>query len=163
MLMFQTLEFRPFTALVFLSCLALAVAGGAQTKGKAEETQKPPKKSAAALKAEENYKTLCQACHLADGKGLTPDMSFTDGQWKHGSSPDAIAKTIREGVKGTLMLPFKDKFSAEEIAELAKLVKAFDPKKPAAGTKKLPQPQPQASLRAPILERAAMGPREREQ
>ncbi len=128
--MFRPVNRPTFAALVFLSVLALAVAGRAQTKGKAAETPKAPKKSAAALKAEENYKTTCQACHLADGKGLTPDMSFTDGQWKHGSTIDALAKTIREGVKGTLMLPFKDKLSEAEIVELAKLVKAFDPKKP---------------------------------
>ena len=115
--------------MVFLSALALAVAGRAQTKGKAED--KAPRKPAAALKAEETYKTTCQVCHLADGKGLTPDMSFTDGQWKHGATVEALAKTIRDGVKGTLMLPFKDKLSDAEIVELAKLVKAFEPKKPA--------------------------------
>jgi cytochrome c553 len=149
-----------FATVVFLSALALAVAGRAQTQEKAAETPKAPKKSAAALKAEETYKTTCQVCHLADGKGLTPDMSFTDGQWKHGSTVDALAKTIREGVKGTLMLPFKDKLSEAEIVELAKLVQAFEPKKPAA--KKRPRPQPRASLRAPRLQRAGVGPRERE-
>jgi cytochrome c oxidase subunit II len=121
--------------IVLAGCLAAAVAARAQTKGRADET-KAPKKSAAALKADENYKASCQACHLADGKGLIPDMSFLDGQWKHGSTPQAIAKTIREGVKGTLMLPFKDKLSEEEIVELAKLVKAFEPKKPAGKTTK---------------------------
>jgi mono/diheme cytochrome c family protein len=115
--------------LVCATCLAFAVSARAQTTGKAGETAKTQKKSAAALKAEETYKMLCQTCHLADGKGLTPDMSFTDGQWKHGSTPDALAKTIREGVKGTLMLPFKDKLSEQEIAELAKLVKSFEPEK----------------------------------
>ena len=116
-------------------CVVAAVAVRAQTKEK-PESQKAPKKSAAALKAEENYQTVCQVCHLPDGKGLIPDMSFIDGVWKHGSTPAAIAKTIREGAPGTLMLPFKDKFSEQEIQELAKLVKAFDPKKPAATTKK---------------------------
>lgn len=126
---------RPALALiVVVFCLAAAVAVRAQTKDKVDP--KAPKKSAAALKAEENYKTVCQVCHLADGKGLTPDMSFNDGVWKHGATTQAISKTIREGVKGTLMLPFKDKFSEQEIQELAKLVKAFDPKKPAAKTKK---------------------------
>ncbi len=72
----------------------------------------------------------------ADGRGMIPDMSLNDGVWKHGNTTQAIAKTIREGVPGTLMLPFKDKFSEEEIQELAKFVKAFDPKKPAAKTKK---------------------------
>jgi mono/diheme cytochrome c family protein len=115
--------------LICVACLAVAVSARAQTTGKAGETAKTQKKSAAALKAEENYKMLCLTCHLADGKGLTPDMSFNDGQWKHGSTPEALAKTIREGVKGTLMLPFKDKLTEPEIAELAKLVKSFEPEK----------------------------------
>jgi mono/diheme cytochrome c family protein len=149
--------------IVLAGCLAAAVAARAQTKGKADETDKAPKKSAAALKADENYKASCQACHLADGKGLIPDMSFLDGQWKHGSTPQAIAKTIREGVKGTLMLPFKDKLSEEEIVELAKLVKAFEPKSAPAKTKKRPRPQARASLRVPSLQRAGVGPRERQQ
>ena len=121
--------------IVVFSCLLAAVSVRAQTKEKPADP-KAPKKSAAALKAEETYKTVCQVCHLADGKGLIPDMSLNDGVWKHGSTTQAIAKTIKEGVKGTLMVPFKDKFSDEEIQELAKLVKAFDPKKPAAKTKK---------------------------
>lgn len=119
-----------------LACLVATAAVRAQTKEKPPETAKTAKKTAAALKAEENFKTVCQVCHLADGKGLTPDMSLNDGTWKHGPTTQAIAKTIREGVQGTLMLPFKDKFSEEEIQELAKLVKAFDPKKPAAKAKK---------------------------
>ncbi len=122
--------------LALAGCLAAAVAMSAQTKPKTDAAQQPAKKSAAALKAEENYKATCLACHLADGKGLTPDMSFTDGHWKHGATTQAIAKTIREGVAGTLMLPFKDKFSEQEILELAKLVKTFDPKTPPAKTKK---------------------------
>jgi cytochrome c553 len=127
---------KPAALVVVFSCFVAAVAVRAQTKEKPEESHKAPKKSAAALKAEENYKTVCQVCHLADGKGLIPDMSFIDGVWKHGSTTAAIAKTIREGAPGTLMLPFKDKFSEAEIQELAKLVKAFEPKKPAAKTKK---------------------------
>jgi mono/diheme cytochrome c family protein len=118
-----------YILLVWAACAALAIGVRAQTKPKPDD--KLPKKSAAALKAEDNYKATCQVCHLVDGKGLTPDMSFTDGQWKHGSTTAAISKTIKEGVKGTLMLPFKDKFTDAEILELAKLVKAFEPKQPA--------------------------------
>lgn len=133
--MFRTHN-RPALALIVLfSCLITAVAVRAQTKEKPADP-KAPKKSPAALKAEETYKTVCQVCHLADGKGLIPDMCLNDGVWKHGGTTQAIAKTIREGVPSTLMLPFKDKFSEAEIQELAKFVKTFEPKKPAAKTKK---------------------------
>lgn len=121
-------------------CLAAAVAAGAQTKtkttpkapaaktGKADAAEKPGKKSAAAEKAAEGYKTICQTCHLADGKGLTPDMSFNDGVWKHGTTTAAMAKVITDGVPGTVMLSYKDRFSREEILELVKIVRSFDPK-----------------------------------
>jgi mono/diheme cytochrome c family protein len=126
----------PVSACVLLSAsLAAAVAANAQTKPKtapkstaAPKEKEPAKKSADAEKAEEGYKTVCQACHLADGKGLTPDMSFTDGVWKHGTTTEAMAKVIAEGVPGTVMLPYKDRFTKEEILELVKIVRSFDPK-----------------------------------
>lgn len=110
--------------------LTMAIAVNGQTKKPAPPPKAPDKaeKSEAAKKAEETYKTVCQACHLEDGKGLTPDMSFTDGVWKHGTTVQDHAKIIEDGVPNTVMLPFKDKLTKEEIQELAKLVHAFDPK-----------------------------------
>ena len=100
----------------------------AQEKPKTDAAAKTPTKTDAALKAEETYKTVCLVCHLADGKGLIPDMSFSDGVWKHGSKTEDVVKIITDGAPGTLMLAFKDKFTKEEIAELAKIVRSFDPK-----------------------------------
>lgn len=120
---------RPTLVLiVLLGSLALAVGVRAQEEPKPDAVPKGPKKTAAALKAEENYKTICVVCHLADGKGLIPDMSFTDGVWKHGSKPEDVIKIITDGAPGTLMVAFKDKFTKDEIAELAKMVRGFDPK-----------------------------------
>ena len=94
----------------------------------AQKTPAPSAKAPAAPKvsAEENYKTTCALCHGLDGNAAIKEMNFADGEWKHGSTIAAIAKTITEGVKGTAMLPFGDKFSKEEILELAKYVRAFD-------------------------------------
>jgi mono/diheme cytochrome c family protein len=93
-----------------------------------------PKTTAAQEKALENYRTICQPCHGPEGNALIKEMSLADGEWKHGATPQAVAKSISEGVKGTAMVGFKSKFSREEIAELAKLVRSFDPKlKSAAG------------------------------
>ncbi|MCA1561347.1 MAG: cytochrome c [Acidobacteria bacterium] len=82
--------------------------------------------SKAAAKAEENYRTTCQPCHGVQGAGVLPLMSLSDGEWKHGSGVQEIAKTISAGVKGTAMLPFKDKFTRAEILELARLVRSYD-------------------------------------
>ena len=61
--------------------------------------------------AEENYKATCQPCHMADGNAALKPMNFADGEWKHGTTPQALAKVIAEGVPGTAMMPFKTRFS----------------------------------------------------
>ena len=53
-------------------------------------------------------------------------MNFADGKWKHGSSVKEVAATITNGVQGTAMMPFKTRFSEQEILALAKYVRAFD-------------------------------------
>jgi mono/diheme cytochrome c family protein len=77
---------------------------------------------------EENYKATCQPCHMADGNAALKPMNFADGEWKHGTSPQALAKVIAEGVPGTAMMPFKTRFSEKEILDLARYVRKFDPK-----------------------------------
>ena len=54
--------------------------------------------------------------------------AFVNRPWKHGTTEAEMVKTISDGVKGTMMLPFKDKLQPEEIAGLAALVRSFDPK-----------------------------------
>jgi mono/diheme cytochrome c family protein len=91
--------------------------------------QKPPAKpTPGQQKALKTYETVCQPCHGPKGDSPMPMMSLADGEWAHGSSTREIAKTIAEGVPGTAMLPNKDKFTKEEILDLARLVRSFDPK-----------------------------------
>jgi mono/diheme cytochrome c family protein len=107
--------------------LALTATAGAQT-------------AATGKTAEENYKATCQPCHMADGNAALKPMNFADGEWKHGTTAQALAKVISEGVPGTAMMPFKTRFSQQEILALAKYVRRFDPKlkSTAAATKKKP-------------------------
>jgi mono/diheme cytochrome c family protein len=123
-------ESNAFGALMFrvllVGLLSTTVAyAGAQTKPGSKSKAPATTPSAAAEKALETYKTVCAICHGLNGKGLAPDQDLTDAKWKHGSSTAAIAKTIKEGVKGTTMQGFGDKYSDAEIQELAKLVKSF--------------------------------------
>ena len=94
------------------------------------QTQKPPagKTTPGQAKALKNYTATCQPCHGPGGKSPMPTMSLVDADWKQGSSTTQIAKTIAEGIPGTAMLPNKEKFTEEEILELAKLVRTFDPR-----------------------------------
>ena len=118
------------TALIVCSLFA-AVAIAQQTEP--PKQKQPPKQdskrlSPAAEKAREQYSFNCQPCHGPDGKGLLPGTDLTTGKWKHGSTLAAIAKTIREGIPGTVMEPNKDRLSEAEILELARLVRSFDTK-----------------------------------
>jgi mono/diheme cytochrome c family protein len=110
---------RPTTSLLLgatvgLLAAALLVPPLARGQAKADT-------AAAAL-----YKSKCLMCHGANGDSKLPGLAFTDGKWKHGASVKEIAAAIADGVKGTAMLPFKGKLTAEEIESLARFVRAYD-------------------------------------
>ena len=75
---------------------------------------------------EELYKQACQACHMADGNAALEPMNFADGKWRHGTTVKELSKVISDGVPGTAMMPFKTRFTQEEIVALAKYVRTFD-------------------------------------
>ena len=119
--------------------LGLAIVRAQEPKQPAKPAAKPApagKVTPGQLKAQENYQKTCQPCHGPEGKSALPGMTLADGVWTHGASLDEIAKTISEGVPKTVMLPNKEKFTPEEIRELAKLVRSFDPKLGKAPPKK---------------------------
>ena len=62
-------------------------------------------------------------------------MNFADGKWKHGSTPKQSRQVITNGVPGTAMMSFKERFSEQEILALAKYVRAFDKTHKAAPAK----------------------------
>lgn len=72
------------------------------------------------------YRARCQSCHMADGNSPLERLNFVDGKWAHGSKPEEVARVISEGVPGSAMLPFKDRFTKEQIADLAAYVRSFD-------------------------------------
>lgn len=111
-------------SLLVLSFL-VAAAGTAGAQAPAGGTQS----------TEELYKSTCMPCHMADGNAALEPMNFVDGKWKHGSSVKELAAVIADGVPGTAMMPFKTRFSEQEIVALAKYVRQFD-KSLASGAKK---------------------------
>jgi len=110
------MRMTPVRLLLAAACLSLPLAAASAA---AEE---PPPEILAL------YKSKCQACHLADGNSPVAAMNFSNGEWKHGSKVEELAKVITEGVPGTAMLPFKAQLSEEEIEGLAKYVRTFDKK-----------------------------------
>jgi mono/diheme cytochrome c family protein len=105
---------------------AVAISGLSVTY--AQTPKSPAAKTPGQQKALKIYQQTCQPCHGPGGKSPMPTMSLVDAEWKQGSSTAEIAKTIAEGIPGTAMMPNKDKFTKEEILELAKLVRTFDPR-----------------------------------
>lgn len=92
--------------------------------------------------AEELYKQNCLMCHMIDGNAAIKQMNFADGEWIHGNTPAKLAKVITDGVPGTAMMSFKERFSDQEILGLAKFVMAFDKTHKAAAPAKKPAPKP---------------------
>jgi mono/diheme cytochrome c family protein len=112
--------------MVSLLCgLSLVRADGWQKES--DKSTSKPRRTEAEEKALENYRRTCQPCHGPEGRSLIPGMELAGRKWKHGTSLDEIVRTITEGVPGTVMVPNKDKFTPEEIGELARLVRSFDP------------------------------------
>ena len=111
-------------ALTTFALLAVSVILAAQSR---PTTNRP---------AEELYKANCVMCHMPDGNAAIPNMNFADGKWLHGSTPAQLAKVITNGVPGTAMMAFKDRFSDAEILGLAKFVMAFDKTHKAPAAKK---------------------------
>jgi mono/diheme cytochrome c family protein len=109
---------------LFLPAALLALTGVALAQAPRPTTNRP---------AVELYKANCVMCHMPDGNAAIPQMNFADGKWAHGTTPAQVAKVISNGVPGTAMMAFKDRFSDKEILALAKYVRTFDKTlKPAA-------------------------------
>jgi mono/diheme cytochrome c family protein len=105
--------------------IVLGLAVPAASAGQAKKRPVAPKPEA----VKELYGSMCQACHGPDGKSPLAGMGFVGRKWKTRSAAES-AKTIREGVPGTVMMPFRGKLTEPEIAALAKYVRSLD-RKPA--------------------------------
>ncbi len=79
------------------------------------------------------YKARCVVCHMKDGNAPTKKMRLSDQEWKHGNSLDEVQKVVTEGVKGTVMIGFKNRLSKDEIKAVAAFVLTLS--EPQAATK----------------------------
>ncbi|MFT5197721.1 MAG: mono/diheme cytochrome c family protein [Planctomycetota bacterium] len=74
------------------------------------------------------YQTHCSVCHGddGDGKGIVvldrPARSFLKGAFSFGNTPEALFRTISNGIGGTPMPGFKDFLSESERHQLAQYV-----------------------------------------
>lgn len=90
--------------------------------------------SAKAAEAKDNWESLCQKCHGAEGKGDTKmgqklgAKDFTDATVQANMKDDAAFKAIKEGLKSpddkTLMKPF-DTLSDDEVKALVAYIRGL--------------------------------------
>jgi mono/diheme cytochrome c family protein len=76
----------------------------------------------------EQFLNRCVLCHGEKGNGDTtiganyPAANLSDGIWKHGSTREAIVKTIHDGVPQTPMVGFGEQMTPQEISDVADYV-----------------------------------------
>jgi len=89
--------------------------------------------AAAAAEGRRLYDALgCVACHGNNARGAVgPDL--TDNAWLRAPSDEMIFNVIRNGRAGTLMSPFKDSASDEEIWQLVTYLRDENRKRKEAG------------------------------
>lgn len=71
------------------------------------------------------YVAHCQMCHGVDGAAPAKEMGFVGRKWKTKTTAQAI-EVITNGVPGTAMVGFEGTLTKEQIAALAKYVRALD-------------------------------------
>lgn len=90
------------------------------------------------------FELNCIACHGGAGEGgIGPNL--TDEYWLHGGDVKGIFKTIKYGVKAKGMIPWEDKLSPANIAELSSYILSLKGTNPANGK------APQGELFAPAI------------
>lgn len=84
--------------------------------------------------ARKTYATTCSMCHKPDGTGYASikTADFTDPHWQATHTDSQLISSISKGVKGTVMLSFKNQLTSQQIDDLIHCVIRRFGKQPAA-------------------------------
>jgi cytochrome c oxidase cbb3-type subunit 3 len=95
-----------------------------------------------------HFETSCVACHLADlGGQVGPNL--VDAYWIHGGSVKDVFKVIKYGVQDKGMMPWKDEYTPQQIAQLTSYILSMQGSKPKVAK------EPQGELYTPAAEAPA--------
>jgi putative heme-binding domain-containing protein len=119
-----------------LGCVALALVAwqsGARAQTVPERAQEASAADQAALaEGQTLFRGLCSGCHGGAGRGgKGPDL--TRKKYRHGSSDEEIARTIRNGVAKTTMKKLGDALKEEQIAKVILYIRSLQ-RAPAGST-----------------------------
>lgn len=91
-----------------------------------EQPAEIPAASSTALTGPEIYSELCAQCHGPNGEGgIGP--SLADPEFQSANTDEVIFDTINLGHKATAMIAWGELLSAEQIQELVKFIRQFEP------------------------------------
>ncbi len=79
------------------------------------------------VRGKELFVTTCTTCHSAagDGSRLEGAANFTDQEFMSNKDPMELFEAIRDGVEGTAMPPYGEKFDEDDIWALVNFVWTF--------------------------------------
>jgi cytochrome c oxidase cbb3-type subunit 3 len=77
------------------------------------------------------FTSNCVACHGDKGQGASVGPNLSDNYWLHKGGIKDIFKSIKYGWQGTAMVKWEDKFSPNQIAQLASFVHSLKGSNPA--------------------------------
>ncbi len=86
------------------------------------------------MEAQSIFKQKCATCHGQNAEGAT-GPNLTDEYWLHGNTINQIFSTIKYGVSGKAMIPWKDQLPSSKIAALASYILSIQGSKPANASK----------------------------
>ena len=113
-----------WTTRTLVAAFAFVITAGPVARAQCAATdRRPTAQTAAAL-----YKQSCADCHDAKGEGK-PNVRPLNGDLSYGSRVEDISTVIRDGIKGSAMMPFKGKFTEAQIRALAQHVRDLSMKK----------------------------------
>ncbi len=121
---------------LFLLALCMSACAGESAPPENQDTPSSTVATAendSGLSGKKVYELMCSMCHgeNGDGKGIvvlkTKARSFIDGGYSFGNTPEAVYKTISNGIGGTEMPAFKDSLTEQERRAVTEYVLAFNP------------------------------------
>ena len=74
------------------------------------------------------FKKNCMMCHGADGKGFSAlkTPNFTDPKWQSSIKDKDMREVIKNGKKGTAMLPFGNTLNEGEISAVMAYIRSLN-------------------------------------
>ena len=109
------------------SCLCLLLLGLPHTvHSDSADKKNPYTGSRAAIEEGERlfHQLACPACHGENGEGAV-GPSLTDDQWRYVPTDQTLFDTISDGRRGTLMPPWKDKLSPDQIWKIIAYIRSI--------------------------------------